>query len=135
MFKVRKTFKFEMAHILESSYSKECQQIHGHSYLMEVFLEAKTLNKDGMVIDFKRLKEIIGPIANDLDHKLITTGSTLSFREKSVVFPFNSTAENMAKWIAEISVERLKGECNISALTVRLHETATGWAEYRIEIK
>lgn len=134
MYKVRKKFKFEMAHRLESSYSKECQQIHGHSYIMEVFLEAKNLNEDGMVIDFKKLKEVVQPMIDALDHKLIVTGNCLHINDREVTLPFNSTAENMAKWLTEWCEKRLKKMADLSAVTVRLHETDTGWAEYRMEI-
>ena len=59
MYKIRKLFKFEMAHVLTTAYTKECCNLHGHSYRMEVFITSGALNEDGMVIDFKKLKELL----------------------------------------------------------------------------
>jgi len=140
MWKIRKKFKFEMAHILNKSYSKECQNIHGHSYVLEVIITAIGLNVDGMVIDFKKLKEIVNEkIINKFDHILVlcpdvggSIPSIIDMYDLKVVFvKYNPTAENMAKdfydiLFREISVE-VKG---LVKLQIRLHETDTGYSEY-----
>ena len=132
MYQIRKKIRFEMAHILDSSYSEECQQIHGHSYIAEIFLQAERLNADGMVLDFKKLKETINTeVMAIFDHALIVSENWYNskkayLRLKGVTrVPYNPTAENMAKDI----FERLFS-VHMQVCKVRLHETESGWAEY-----
>lgn len=135
MFRIRKSKTFEMAHVLGSSYSKECQQVHGHSYTMEIIIEAKELNKDGMVIDFKRLREILMPIVDCFDHKLVMYGTQENLGSLTTWLTFNPTAENMTAWIWNKINGQIKSEVpTATRLVVRLHETATGWAEYDEEL-
>lgn len=138
MYKIRKKFKFEMAHVLDSSYSKECQKIHGHSYILEVFLCSDSLNKDGMLIDFKQLSQIVKyMIVDKFDHALIVSEKSFPYFEENVskyidgifTVPYNPTAENMVRDI----FDTLKTHPSIGHLfyKIRLHETQTGYAEYK----
>jgi 6-pyruvoyltetrahydropterin/6-carboxytetrahydropterin synthase len=132
MYKIRKMFKFEAAHALNRAYSKECCSIHGHSYKVEVIIFSNALNDDGMVIDFKLLKEIVGPLIEAFDHKLIVTDRTLCKHVKGqLVVPFNPTAENMAKnmWeqMSPILEHLIPG---MIRFFIRVHETDSGYAEY-----
>ena len=135
MYQIRKQFKFEGAHILAMSFAEECQRVHGHSYIIEVFFEAKELNADGMVIDFKKVNEIIKPLLERWDHMMLVPLSLDTyvhlgpFRDSCLLVPFNPTAENMAKHLFE-KIAPVVETITDGALKVRVHETATGWAEY-----
>lgn len=85
MFYVTKRMEIAGAHRLALSYESKCTNIHGHNWIVTVSCRAKTLNRDGMVVDFKHIKE---RIHGALDHKF--------FNE---VIPANPTAEIIAKWI------------------------------------
>jgi len=111
---VTKIFKFEMAHQLGSCYSSECLQIHGHSYKLEVSF-AGPLNKDGMVMDFKELKEIVQPIVDRLDHNFLTTEN----------YGCNPTAENMARNI----FNEIREKCTLITC-IRLWETDTCFVDF-----
>lgn len=148
---IRKLFKFEAAHRLVSSWSQQCQKIHGHSYKLELFLSAEELDENGMVVDFGKLKELFSKKLEQFDHKCILSEqdplsiiydgemSSSSMLEDScfdlgvLVVPFNPTAENMACFFYE-QVEQIfyKNEDlrHIKVEAVRIHETETGWAEY-----
>lgn len=130
MHKIRKSFKFEMAHVLSNSYSKECRKIHGHSYKMEVIISCLSLNKDGMVIDFKRLKEIVvDTIISKMDHAFVAEKGRTSIPHVAV--PYNPTAENMViDFFHRLRTPIKKEIPSFYRLTVRLHETETGYAEY-----
>lgn len=52
-----------------------------------MFCKAETLNQDGMVIDFKHIKD---RVHGYLDHGNLNE-----------LLPFNPTAENMARWVVE----------------------------------
>ena len=136
MYKVRKLFKFEAAHVLEGAYSNECKYIHGHSYRLEVFLTSHALNQDGMVIDFKELKELVQVYIDAFDHCFIiksTKNISLDFSDyKFFELEVNPTAENMAEWFYK-EIERdlfVKYGVRIVLDKVRLWETDTGYAEY-----
>lgn len=138
MFRIRKQFKIEMAHRLRSAFSKCCtDQIHGHSYIIEVFLQAEELNDDGMLIDFGELKGIIGDYINSWDHALVlpkempSGGSEVNL----IRTDYNPTAEAMAcdmyTHIAYLLKEgKHRGVQGLTVSCVRVHETRTGWAEY-----
>ncbi len=137
MYTIRKLFKFEMAHWLNSAYSRECLNIHGHSYKMEIIIKSISLNEDGMVIDFKKLKEIINQeIIDVLDHAIMIDGRSackiqIGPTMKVVMVKFNPTAENMVKYIYDLLEPKLipliRGFISFEVL---LHETDTGYASY-----
>lgn len=144
MFRIRKLFKFEMAHQLFTSYSKPCHEsIHGHSYLLEVVLSSERLDESGMVVDFGELKDITREIVDRWDHSLVMPSMFPSeyldllgeFNKRLIVVSYNPTAENMAKHIYllisdELEKLELCKKRGVSVSSIRLHETSTGWAEY-----
>lgn len=87
MFYVSKRMEIAGAHRLKLSYGSPCSNLHGHNWVVVVHCKSKTLNKDGMVVDFAKIKKAIH---GALDHQFINE-----------IVSFNPTAENIAKWIAE----------------------------------
>jgi len=134
MYQIRKKFKFEAAHMLTNAYSKECMNVHGHSYIVEIFLRKEILNNEGMIFDFKKLKEIVKSVIDSWDHALIIESviynevpkEQLKNLGKIVCFPCNPTAENMAG----ILYNEVKRQIGSTLYKVRIHETETGYAEY-----
>ena len=104
--RITKEFKFEMAHALHG-YDGLCKNIHGHSYRLWVTLKGNVKDeqghkKDGMVLDFGVLKDIIKPIIIDkFDHSLVLNSNSphadidLSAFEKVFYLPFQPTSENL----------------------------------------
>lgn len=84
---VSKRMEIAGAHNLKLSYESKCANIHGHNWQVTVYCAAKELNEDGMVCDFKHIKD---KIHGFLDHSYLN--------EK---LSFNPTAENIARWITE----------------------------------
>ncbi|WP_238353640.1 6-pyruvoyl trahydropterin synthase family protein [Pseudomonas proteolytica] len=66
---IRKLFKFESAHIVRNCTSRRCSRsLHGHSYKIEVLLEAYALDHGQMVYDFGLLKGTVGNFIDGFDH-------------------------------------------------------------------
>ena len=69
--RIRKLFKFENAHIVRNCSSDRCKySIHGHSYQIELILEAHRLDHGQMVYDFGLLKSSIKDIIDSFDHAI-----------------------------------------------------------------
>lgn len=74
-------------HRLDLPYESGCTHLHGHNWIVTVYCRSEHLNAEGMVIDFKHVKEAVHDY---LDHG--------NFNE---LLPFNPTAENIARWVCE----------------------------------
>lgn len=85
MYYVVKRMEISGSHRLELSYESKCANIHGHNWVISVYCAARELNAEGMVCDFKHIKDTIH---GALDH-----------RHLNDVLPFNPTAENIARWV------------------------------------
>lgn len=148
MFTIRKQFKFEMAHQLKDSYSAACHEnLHGHSYILELYFKSGVVDKNGMVVDFGEVKDVIGDYVNSWDHSLTMPkffddeylNMLKKYTKKMRITDYNPTAENMAKemfdeinkMVVDYQVKKY-GKIDWNLSKVRLHETTTGWAEYEI---
>jgi len=94
---VSSRFDFESAHELPGV--SKCERLHGHSYKLEVTCGG-LLNKQGMVINFSKLKEIVRKrVINHLDHYCLNERLKMSM----------PTAESLLVWIFRTLNEELKG--------------------------
>ena len=126
MYTIRKLFRFEMAHQLSKAYSTACsEQIHGHSYVCEIFLKSDQLDETGMVVDFVALKGFLDNIVEEFDHTL------LNGRVE------NPTAENICLYIRDRALDYYSGLGHILRLEgcglsfIRVWETEDSMAELR----
>ncbi|MEA3506183.1 MAG: 6-carboxytetrahydropterin synthase [Elusimicrobiota bacterium] len=60
---------FSSAHY-HSGADKECKQVHGHNYRVEVQVEALEL-KDNMVVDFGLVRQVLREALDPWDHHLL----------------------------------------------------------------
>lgn len=85
MYKVKKRLEISAAHKLSLDYESKCTNLHGHNWIVDVYLKSETLDSNGMVMDFTHIKR---KILDKFDHKIIND-----------VVDFNPTAENLAEYI------------------------------------
>jgi len=81
---------FDAAHQLEG-HKGPCENLHGHTWKVQVHITGRSLNKMGMVIDFKKIKTVLASVVSKLDHKNLN--DLAPFRK------VNPTSENVAKFV------------------------------------
>ena len=73
---IRKLFRFENAHVVRGCSTRRCSHsIHGHSYRVELLLEAHALDHGQMIYDFGLLKGDVRDLIDAFDHA-VTLGRT-----------------------------------------------------------
>ena len=87
MYYIQKRIEISASHYLSLPYTSKCTTLHGHNWIIYIFCKGERLNKEGMLIDYTQIKEII---SDKMDHHNLNE-----------VFSFNPTAENIAKWIVD----------------------------------
>ena len=132
MFHVTKEIHFCYGHRL-LNYAGKCKNLHGHNGKAVVTLEAAGLDALGMVVDFSRIKQLIGVwIDETLDHKMIlhrddpALPELRRLGEPVVVLDVNPTAESIAKLICDHALAQ-----GLPVTEVTLWETETSFATYR----
>ncbi len=90
MFELSVESYFSAAHHL-LNYKGKCEQIHGHNWKVEVFVQGEQLDRSGMLIDFKIIKNHLHEILERLDHKDLN-----QLEYFSIISP---SSENIAKYI------------------------------------
>jgi 6-pyruvoyltetrahydropterin/6-carboxytetrahydropterin synthase len=91
MYQVRVEEEFSAAHFL-SHYKGKCEKLHGHNYLVRVWLSGDKLDEGGMLFDFSLLKKVLREVLAVLDH------TNLNDLE---IFNNDPSAERIAKFIFE----------------------------------
>lgn len=108
MYYISKRLEIAGAHQLKLDYESPCQRLHGHNWIIVVHCKSVVLDDNGMVIDFKHIKNAV----SKWDHHCIND-----------LVPFNPTAENMAKYLCDnipycYKVEVQEAEGNIAIYEV-----------------
>jgi 6-pyruvoyltetrahydropterin/6-carboxytetrahydropterin synthase len=123
MFEVTVEDTFAAGHYLRN-YKGKCENPHGHNYKIRVTLTGADLDKAGLLLDFKELREVMKQTIERLDHQMINE-----------VEPFtvlNPSAENLAKYFYDEAAGKLdhvtSGRVKVKNVTV--YETETTTATY-----
>ena len=144
---IRKKFRFEGAHIVRNCTSQRCREnIHGHSYEVEVFLKSDKLDNGYMVMDFVLLNNV-GEFIHSFDHSYTLWDKELAEVREAIYkissrvaeIPVSPSAEGYALLFYFV-IDRListtkfvNGEGNVRLHAVRVHETQSGYAEASAE--
>ena len=131
MFSVTRELTFCYGHRL-LDYGGKCRHLHGHNGRAVITLAAADLDALGMVMDFSRLKRVVGAwIDENLDHKMLLHRADPALPllrqlgEPVFVLDVNPTAENIARLIFEFAAG-----AGFPVVEVQLWETDTCCATY-----
>jgi 6-pyruvoyltetrahydropterin/6-carboxytetrahydropterin synthase len=141
---IRKLFKFENAHIVRDCSTQRCSEnIHGHSYKVEVLLESNYLDNGQMVYDFGLTKLYIKELIDSFDHAITLWSqddkayieSMKKYSNRWVELPVSPSAEQFSR-VIYLMVERVlactdmqNGEKEVGLHSIIVHETETGYAQ------
>lgn len=104
---------FASAHQL-IGYEGPCENIHGHTWKVQVCLKGDKLDKLGMLYDFKQAKKVLKDILAGFDHK--------NLNEMECFLKNNPTAENISRAIYDLYSGKI-GDIKVSKVTVWESET------------
>jgi 6-pyruvoyltetrahydropterin/6-carboxytetrahydropterin synthase len=131
MYSVTRELSFCYGHRL-LNYDGKCRHLHGHNGRAVLTLQTASLDAAGMVVDFSRLKRVVGSwIDENFDHKLLLHRDDPLLPllrqqgEPIFVLDVNPTAENIARLIFEYAEQQ-----GFPVVEVRLWETDTCYATY-----
>jgi 6-pyruvoyltetrahydropterin/6-carboxytetrahydropterin synthase len=117
MYSIKVESGFSSAHNLRY-YKGKCEELHGHNWKVEVVVKKRSLDKTGMVMDFKEIKGRLNLLLDELDHKHL---NNLEYFKKN-----NPTSERIAEYI----FNRLsRGGLKVSSVTVWENETSSATYE------
>jgi 6-pyruvoyltetrahydropterin/6-carboxytetrahydropterin synthase len=114
---------FAAAHSLRH-YPGDCNRLHGHNWKVEVEVRAHELDKLGMAIDFKSVRQLTKKVTDELDHGFLNE-----------IPPFdtlNPTAENIAAHIYRRLGEEIN-EPRVQVHAVTIWETERACVRYTEE--
>lgn len=98
-------------------YEGGCERLHGHNWKIEVHVAGQALGRNGLLVDFKRVKEAAGRLLEELDHTFLND-----------LEPFktiNPSSENIARHLYRgLSRDLNDGNVKVSRVTAWESETA-----------
>jgi 6-pyruvoyltetrahydropterin/6-carboxytetrahydropterin synthase len=123
MYEVTVEAGFSSGHYLRNYHGK-CENPHGHNYRVLVTLAGAQLDETGLLLDFKLLKNLLRPVVEYLDHRMIN--DLAPFTE------LNPSAENLARYFFDETSKQLRemtgGRVHVKDCTI--FETDTSFARY-----
>jgi len=123
MFQVTVEDTFAAGHYLRN-YRGKCENPHGHNYKVRVTLCGEELDRAGLLLDFKDLRDVMRDTVDRLDHQMIN--------ELEPFTVLNPSAENLAKYFYDQTQMKLRATTNgrVRVKDVTVWETDTTTATY-----
>jgi 6-pyruvoyltetrahydropterin/6-carboxytetrahydropterin synthase len=123
MFEVTVERGFSSGHYLRN-YKGKCENPHGHNYKVRITLRGEKLDKAGLLLDFRDLKQVMLPVIDRLDHQMLNDLDPFT--------TLNPSAENLAKYFYDETNRQLDemtgGRVRVKDCTI--YETDTTTATY-----
>ena len=116
MFELKAQMYFAAAHHL-LNYEGECENQHGHNWLVEAYVTGNELDKSNILIDYKILRRELKSVLDLLDHKDLNQ------------LPYFEGESPSSEMISMFIYKKLKEKINILS-KVSVWETNTSCASY-----
>lgn len=120
IFEVCVTTDFSAAHSLRG-YQGDCARVHGHNWIIEVFVRCKELDEVGIGIDFMDVKKAVKDVLQGLDH--FNLNDLPAFRK------VNPTSENIARFLYKELGNKLNSAV-VKVSRIKVSETPGAGAFY-----
>ena len=120
VFEVYVKTHFSAAHRL-CGYPGECARIHGHNWIVEVYVKCGELNEIGIGIDFRDIKEATRSVLAAMDH--------CDLNELPCFRDVNPSSENIARVLYRELSKRLNTE-KVKVSKIKVCETPGAGAYY-----
>lgn len=120
VFEVYVKTQFSAAHSLKG-YPGDCARVHGHNWIIEVFVKCKELDEIGIGIDFRDIKQSVKDVLQGLDH--FNLNDLPAFKD------VNPTSENIAKLLYKELGKKLNSDV-VKVSKVKVSETPGAGAFY-----
>lgn len=116
MYELKVVSQFAAAHQLRE-YEGGCEKLHGHNWKIEVYVTGKELEENGLLIDFRDIKNATRKVMDSLDHKFLN--------ELEAFETINPSSENIARHIFNsLSREINTAHVRVSKVTAWESESA-----------
>lgn len=112
---------FSAAHCLQG-YPGDCSRIHGHNWIVEVFVQCRELNELGIGIDFGDIKKAVKEVLSKMDH--------CDLNELAPFRKVNPTSENIARYLHGELSRIINNSMGIKVSRVKVSETPGAGAFY-----
>ena len=120
MYEVTIKQSFSAAHML-NEIGDTCEKLHGHNFVVEISVCSIVLSEEGILIDFRILKQWADEILKEFDHKYLNDISY--FKDTS------PSSENIARYIYDRISEKVKKR-NLDVSRVTIWESEDARASY-----
>jgi len=90
MYEIMVESGFSAAHQLRD-YKGICEQLHGHNWKIQIWIRGKSLQENGILIDFCDIKKILDNELQKIDH--------YNLNDLPQFCKINPTAENLARYL------------------------------------
>ncbi|MFO7986586.1 MAG: 6-carboxytetrahydropterin synthase QueD [Desulfatiglandaceae bacterium] len=116
MYELKIISNFAAAHQLRE-FQGRCERLHGHNWKIEVRVKGAALGEDGLVVDFRKIKEETRKVLDELDHRFLN--------ELPPFLTLNPSSENIARHIFESLAPKFNdGNVRISRVSAWESESA-----------
>jgi 6-pyruvoyltetrahydropterin/6-carboxytetrahydropterin synthase len=99
MFELRVVTRFAAAHRLAMVGAK-CENLHGHNWKIEVYVQGQSTDKGGVLVDFGVIKRHVRELMETLDHKFL---NELEYFSEGTP----PSSENIARYLADTLAARM----------------------------
>ena len=111
---------FSAAHALKD-YPGDCARLHGHNWIIRVYVRCRELNEIGIGMDFRVIKGHVKEVLEGLDHSHLN--ELPQFRGG------NPTSENIARYLYEELGRRINSE-RVRVAKIKVSETPNAGVFY-----